>query len=155
MYKIIWKPVKYINYIINSGLVLYPGKKKKRKKKKEENKRKTKRINSLLTVHPLGAMLGTCTRGGRVAGVSCHSVLRWSWLVLFFLVTCPPTWWDNRGCQRLTPMAKEHISDRTGGLGLLLLHLFRGPGMCTWLQQTIRGTADWTQFRSTLHVVLL
>lgn len=25
MYKIIWKPVKYINYIINNGFVLYPG----------------------------------------------------------------------------------------------------------------------------------
>lgn len=58
------------------GLCFTQGKKRKEKKKKEENKRKTKRINSLLTVHPLGAMLGTCTRGGRVAGVSCHSVLR-------------------------------------------------------------------------------
>lgn len=31
MYKIIWKPVKYINYIINNGLVLYPGTEKKKK----------------------------------------------------------------------------------------------------------------------------
>lgn len=33
MYKIIWKPVKYINYIINNGLVLYPEERKKKKKK--------------------------------------------------------------------------------------------------------------------------
>lgn len=42
MYKIIWKPVKYINYIINNGLVLYPGKKKKKKKKGGKQKKNKK-----------------------------------------------------------------------------------------------------------------
>lgn len=84
MYNLIWKPVKYIL----GGFVLYPG-----KNEKETNK------TALLTVQPLRPMLGTPTRGGRVAGVSCHSILRWNWLVFFiFLVLHPPPP-ESRGWQ--------------------------------------------------------
>lgn len=68
----------------------------------------------------LGATLGACTRGGRVAGVSCHSVLRWSWLVFFFFWLFP----QKMGCQRVSKaLWLRSISHRTGGLGLILLVL--------------------------------
>lgn len=85
MYKIIWKPVKYINYIINNGLVLYPG-------QKENDEGRADCASP-------GGHTGDLHQGRHSGRVSYLSVLMWNCLVflffLSFLVTVPKTVWQS------------------------------------------------------------
>lgn len=108
MYKIIWKPVKYINYIINNGLVLYPGKRKQNKMKQK------KRPADCASP---GGHAGDLHQGWQSdrGQLSERSQVKLTCLFFFFLVIPPKQ--HDRGCSKLTPMAKERLSQNRGVWG--------------------------------------